>query len=299
MKVFITGGSGFLGTALSEELRRHGEVTVLSRRLDAADDRQGIRYLLGNPAVSGDWQVDVPDHDVVINLAGASIFHRWTADHKAAMRDSRILTTRNLVKAAGRENSRVKLLLNASAIGYYGMRGDEALDENASAGSDFLANLVRDWEAEAGKAEQFGVRVVCCRLGVILGRDGGAVSKMAGIFKLGLGSPLGTGNQWFSWIALADLVRVFMYLISREEIRGPVNCTAPQPVTNREMSLALGKVLGRPVFMPNVPAFFIRSLLGEFSSVLLQGQKVLPQKLLSRGFSFNFPEIEAALSVAL
>ncbi|HKJ14564.1 MAG TPA: TIGR01777 family oxidoreductase [Desulfobulbales bacterium] len=296
MKVFITGGTGFLGAALTEGLLGEGHsVTILSRSSQKGPPRMGLAYCAGNPTKSGPWQEEVSRHDVVINLAGASIFRPWNDKNKKAIRNSRILTTRNLVDAIGQAPENITLL-SGSAVGYYGFRDDEALDENSPPGHDFLADVVEAWETEAKRAEQFGVRVVLCRIGVILGRDGGALSKMLSVFKWGLGSPLGSGNQWFSWISLHDLVTIFLFLLENKALSGPVNCTSPHPVTNREMTKALGKILHRPTILPPVPGFLIKGVLGEFSDVFVKGQKVLPGKLLQNGFVFTFPEIEAALA---
>jgi uncharacterized protein (TIGR01777 family) len=182
-------------------------------------------------------------------------------------------------------------------VGYYGFRDDDELDENGLPGDDFLATVVKDWEAETIKAEKNGVRVVLCRIGVILGKDGGALSKMLSVFKWGIGSPLGSGNQWFSWISLPDLVHIFLYLMENKTISGPVNCTSPHPVTNREMTKALGKALHRPVILPPVPAFLLKGVLGEFSDVFVKGQKVIPGKLLENGFVFEFPDIKDAFAL--
>lgn len=295
MKVFITGGTGFLGAALTERLLAEGHsVTILSRSTNNGPLRMGLAYTTGNPTKSGSWQQEISGHDVVINLAGASIFRTWNDKNKKAIRNSRILTTRNLVDAIGQAKGSITLL-NGSAVGYYGFRDDEELDENSSSGDDFLAGVVKDWEAEAKRAEEFGARVVLCRIGVILGRDGGALSKMLSVFKWGLGSPLGAGSQWFSWISLNDLVNIFLYLMEEKNFSGPVNCTAPHPVTNRQLTKALGKALHRPTILPPVPAFVIRGVLGEFSDVFTKGQQVLPKRLLAGGFVFEFPHIEGAL----
>lgn len=296
MKVFITGGTGFLGAALTEGLLAEGHsVTILSRSSQNRFLKMGLAYCEGNPTKSGPWQEEVSSHDVVINLAGASIFRTWNDKSKEAIRSSRILTTRNLVDAIGQSPKNITLL-SGSAVGYYGFRDEEELDENSSPGHDFLAEVVQAWEAEAKNAEQFGVRVVLCRIGVILGRDGGALSKMISVFKWGLGSPLGSGRQWFSWISLHDLVMIFLFLLETKTFSGPVNCTSPHPVTNREMTQALGKILHRPAILPPVPAFLLKGVLGEFSDVFVKGQKVLPRKLLQDGFVFEYPEIEAAFA---
>ena len=296
MKVFITGGTGFLGAALTDRLLTDGySVTILSRSAKNRTLRLGLSYCEGDPTKSGSWQKEVAKHDVVINLAGASIFRPWSDSNKKAILDSRILTTRNIVDAIGQSRKSITLL-NGSAVGFYGFRDNEELDESSSPGDDFLSGVVQSWEAEAKKAEGFGARVVLCRIGVILGRDGGALSQMLSVFKWGLGSPLGSGAQWFSWISLHDLVNIFLYLMQDDAFSGPVNCTSPHPVTNREMTRALGKALHKPTILPAVPAFVIRAVLGEFSAVFVKGQKVMPRKLLAKGFVFAFPEIEAAFA---
>jgi uncharacterized protein (TIGR01777 family) len=294
MKVFITGGTGFLGAALTESLLSQGHsVTILSRSSRNRGLRLGLAYAEGDPTRRGTWQQEIARHDVVINLAGASIFRTWDDRSKEAIRNSRVLTTRHLVEAIGQAGKNITLL-SGSAVGYYGFRDDDELDENSPPGDDFLARVVKDWEAEAKRAEEFGARVVLCRIGVILGRDGGALSKMLAVFKWGLGSPLGSGKQWFSWISLQDLVNIFLYLMEKENISGPVNCTSPHPVTNREMTRALGQALHRPTFLPPIPGFLIRGVLGEFSDVFIKGQKVMPRKLLEDNFIFRFPEIREA-----
>jgi uncharacterized protein (TIGR01777 family) len=299
MKVFITGGTGFLGAALTERLLGQGHsVTILSRSSRNRTLRLGLAYTVGDPTLKGPWQQEVARHDVVINLAGSSIFRTWDDKNKEAIRNSRILTTRHLVEAIGPAGKNITLL-SGSAVGYYGSRDDDELDENASPGNDFLAQVVLDWEAVARRAEEFGTRVVLCRIGVILGRDGGALSKMLAVFKWGFGSPLGSGKQWFSWISLQDLVNIFLYLMENRNISGPVNCTSPHPVTNREMTHALGQALHRPTFLPPVPSFLIRGVLGEFGDVFVKGQKVIPRKLLEEGFVFQYPEIKDAFAQLL
>jgi hypothetical protein len=297
MKVFITGGTGFLGAALTEKLLTEGHlVTILSRSSQNRIIRAGLAYTTGNPAMSGPWQEEIGRHDVVINLAGASIFQPWNTRNKEAIYTSRILTTRNIVDAIAKHADKKIILLSGSAVGYYGFRDDEELDESGAPGDDFLATVVNAWETEAIKAEENGARVVLCRIGVILGKDGGALSKMLAVFKWGIGSPLGSGKQWFSWVSLPDLVNIFLYLMENKTISGPVNCTSPHPVTNREMTKALGRALHRPVILPPVPAFLLKGVLGEFSDVFVKGQKVIPGKLLKNGFVFEFPEIKEAFA---
>ena len=291
MKIFVTGGTGFVGKTLAPALVRSGhEVTILTRA--AKEESFGVSWIEGNPTQEGRWQDAVKEHETVINLAGASIFTRWTEEAKKRIRDSRMLTTRRLVEAI--EGGRVKTFFSTSAIGYYGFHGDEAIPEEASPGEDFLALLAKDWEAEAKEAEKKGCRVVITRFGIVLGEKGGALGQMIPLFNKYLGGPLGSGKQWFSWIHIEDLVRAYLFLLEHPEISGPVNFTAPNPVRNKELSQWLGRTLGRPAFLP-APGFMLRLVLGEFGSVLLEGQKVIPQKLLQAGFQFQYPEIAPAL----
>lgn len=298
MKVFITGGTGFVGTHLMQQLTGQGyQVTLLTRSIKPGRTLpSGAVYLEGDPTRPGLWQNEVASHEIIVNLAGASIFHRWTEDYKKSLLESRIQTTRNLVDALSPRKGQETVLLNASAIGYYGFHQDEDLDEETPPGDDFLATLARNWENEAEKAVEFGVRVVLCRFGIVLGEKGGALDQMVPIFKKGLGSPLGSGEQWFSWIHQQDLSAVLLFLINRKEFSGPVNCTSPYPVRNRELTKILGEVLGKPTFMPAVPGFMLRIIMGEFGNVLLKGQRVLPKKLLTLGYSFRFPLLKDALS---
>lgn len=298
LKVFVTGGTGFIGRNLTSRLAEQGSsVTVLTRMVTRSERIPDVSYIGGNPVLAGPWQSRVAEHDIVINLAGASIFRRWSARAKQEIRDSRINVTKNIVEALPvQEDGNSTLLINCSAIGYYGSKDDEIVTEESRAGRGFLASMVQEWEDAATAAAAKNIRVVQCRVGVVLGRNGQALSRMVPLFKWGLGSPLGSGKQWFSWIHIGDLVNIFIFLIKHSEISGPVNCTAPQPVTNREMTEALGRVLGRPVFLPAVPALFMKMILGEFSTVLLEGQKVLPEKLMAHDFTFLFPELSMALS---
>ena len=230
-----------------------------------------------------------------INLAGAPIFKRWTRETKAMIRDSLVLTTKNLVKAMRTCKGKETTLISTSAIGYYGFHDDEELDESCVPGDDFFASLSKDWEAAALQAKQYDVRVLICRIGIVLGTRGGALGQMIPLFKMGLGSPLGSGEQWLSWIHEQDLVRIYLFLLDQENLEGPVNCTAPAPVKNREFTKALGKALKRPTFMPAVPGFMLKIIKGEFGNILLKGQRVFPKKLSDTGFVFQFPLIDDAL----
>lgn len=295
MKIFITGGTGFVGQALVRTLIRQGhEATILTRSLRKYGPHQpGITLVEGDPTQKGEWQESVGGHDIIINLAGASIFGRWTDEIKRALRESRILATRNLVDAI--QGHEIKTFISTSAVGYYGFRDDEELTEESSPGKDFLAQLAVDWEKEAWRAKDRGVRVVLTRFGIVLGEEGGALGQMIPIFKKDLGGPLGSGKQWFSWIHREDLSRAMLFLFEHAEISGPVNLTAPNPVRNRDLAAAIGKAMRRPAFM-RVPGFMLRLALGEFGSVLLEGQRVIPQRLLQSGFRFQYARIEEALA---
>jgi uncharacterized protein len=297
MRVFMTGGTGFVGSVLTKNLTKQGHaVTLLTRKIRKARSALPEVFMVeGNPTEPGHWQKIVADHEVIINLAGASIFRRWTDAEKRRIHDSRIQTTINLVNALERRKGLKTTLLSTSAVGYYGFHGDETLNEESPPGKDFLASVAREWEETALRAETLGVRVALCRFGIVLGSGGGALSEMIPIFNKGLGSPLGSGRQWFSWIHQMDLVRIFLFLMQREDLSGPFNCTAPEPARNKDLTEVLGEALGKPTFMPSVPGFVIRMIKGEFGNVLLKGQKVLPEKLLNEGFLFQYPDLESAL----
>lgn len=295
MNIFMTGGTGFVGTFLAKKFISEGHnVTILTHTpAEAAQKISGLSYLEGNPTVKGPWQDTVKDHDVIINLAGASIFSRWTPAQKEILRSSRIETTRNVVNALPADASKI-IFFSTSAVGYYGFHDDEALTENMPAGNDFLAQLAYDWEQEAIQAEKKGARVVITRFGIVLGKNGGALGQMIPLFKFFLGGPLGSGQQWFSWVHMQDLAEAFGFLLRHPEIKGAVNLCSPQPVRNADLGKAIGRVLHRPSFLPS-PDFMIKSILGEFGSVLLKGQRVIPRRLLDAGFKFKYPDIENAL----
>ncbi len=297
MKVLITGGSGFVGTNLTRFLVEEGhEVTILARRVPPqkpVDPK--VAYIAADCTRPGKWQEKVAGHEVLVNLAGVSIFKRWNEAYKRRVRESRILTTRNLVNAIPPESAENMVLISTSAVGYYGMTGDEVLAEDASPGGDFLAQLAQDWEAEALKAGAKGARVVITRFGVVFGRDAGALPQMVLPFRFFVGGPVGHGRQWVSWIHIEDLCRAMLFVIQNPSIRGPVNFTAPEPVRNRNLAGAIGKALHRPSFMP-APGFMIKLVLGEFGSVILEGQRVVPTVLQRSGFNFRFPQVEAAVT---
>jgi len=299
MRVLITGGTGFLGRSLCARLAQEGHgVTVVTRSIGSTDEtlaaNKKIFLLQGNPMEPGDWQEAIKNQNVLINLAGASIFSKWSDRQKRRIRESRLRTTRRIVEGIDGGKARPVTLINASAIGYYGFHQDEELDEKSPPGGDFLAGVCRDWEAEALRAADKGARVVLMRSGIVLGEKGGALGIMVRFFKLFIGGPLGSGRQWFSWIHLRDWVRAIVFLIDQPEISGPVNLCTPNPVRNKELARALGKALHRTAFMP-APAFAVRLILGEFGNLVLKGQRVVPRRLLDRKFDFQYPEIEGAL----
>lgn len=295
MKIFMTGGTGFVGSHMAFRLTKEDHaVTILTPALTGKELKMpGISYLMGSPTIRGEWQDRVSDHNVIINLAGASIFSRWTDAQKKSLRASRIDTTRHLVEALP-PNARHVTFFSTSAVGYYGFHEDEELIESSPAGDDFLAQLACDWEAEAFFAQAKGARVVVTRFGIVLGKKGGALAQMLPLFKYFLGGPLGSGRQWFSWVHMRDLVSAFIFLLQHQEISGAVNVCSPHPVRNKELGRAIGKVLHRPAFLP-APGFMIKLILGEFGSVLLKGQRVVPSRLLEAGFRFQYPEIEDAI----
>jgi len=297
MKIFMTGGTGFVGTSLTRKLVEQGhQLTILTRKISGdPSPSRGVSLIEGDPTKEGTWQEHVSGHEAVINLAGASIFRRWTKEAKAMIRDSRILTTKNLVEAMSARTGAETTLISTSAVGYYGFHGNEELDESHPPGDDFLASLSKDWEEAAIKAEMYGARVILCRFGIVLGKLGGALGQMTPLFKSGLGSPLGSGKQWFSWIHEQDLINVYLFLLDHKNLSGPINCMAPESVTNREFTKALGKALKRPTFMPAVPGFILKIIKGEFGNVLLKGQRVAPKKLSDAGFDFQFPRVNDAL----
>jgi len=253
----------------------------------------GLSYLIGDPNIRGKWQESIREHDVIINLAGASIFSRWSDAHKEILRSSRIDTTRHLVEYLP-DDSRHITFFSTSAVGYYGFHEDEELIESSPSGDDFLAHLARDWEAEALRAQAKGARVVITRFGIVLGKNGGALGQMIPLFKYFIGGPLGSGRQWFSWVHMDDLAQAFIFLLAHQEIYGAVNLCSPNPVRNKELGKAIGRVLRRPSFMP-APGFMIKLILGEFGSVLLKGQRAIPRRLLDAGFEFQYPDIGEAL----
>jgi uncharacterized protein (TIGR01777 family) len=301
MRVTVTGATGLIGRRLVGRLReRDDEITVLSRDPDRARkrlDTQGQAWdLTGEPAPT----LALRGRHAVVHLAGEPVAQRWSAAAKKAIRESRVAGTRNLVAglAACAETERPRVLVSASAIGYYGAHASEPLDEDTPPGADFLAQTCSVWEAEAQAAEQLGVRVVRVRTGVVLDRDGGALAKMLPPFKLGVGGPVAGGRQYISWIHPDDLIGIVLAAIDTEQWSGPVNATAPQPLSNRDFSKALGRVLHRPALLPT-PALALRLLYGEMAEIVTSGARVLPARALVNGYEFRHPKLDGALRAAL
>lgn len=297
MKIFITGGTGFIGKTLTNVLISKGhDVTVLDRNQKRGRlVPENVFRIEGDSTKIGAWQQKLAEHDTIINLAGTSIFQRWNSKVKKRIYDSRILTTKNVVEALSARKGMKTFLFSSSGVGYYGHSADKILDETNPPGSDFLAKVATNWEAEALKATDYGVRVVLCRFGIVLGRDGGALRRLVAIFKRHLGSPFGSGKQWFSWIHEDDLTNIVLFLLEKKDIDGPVNFVAPNPVRNEELTKILAEILGKPIIIPLIPGFMLKFLLGEFANVVLKGQNVIPRKLLDNGFHFTFPTIKEAL----
>jgi hypothetical protein len=277
MRIVVTGGTGFIGRALAVRLRAGGDDVLVPPRGDVS-------------AIDG--------AGAVVNLAGEPIAQRWTAGTKRKIEESRTEGTRRLVAAIAAAKVRPSVLVSASAVGYYGARGDEELDEEAPPGDDFLARLCVRWEEAASAAASLGVRVVRIRTGVVLAVDGGALAKMLPAFRALAGGPVGTGRQWMSWIHRDDLVSLVLFALGNPEARGALNGTAPAPVRNAEFASALGLALHRPAVVP-APAPVLRLVFGEMATILLEGQRVVPKRALALGFSFRHPDLPSALAAAL
>jgi len=297
MKVLISGGSGLVGAALTESLRSEGHTVARLVRPDGAASAGDIRW---DPA-SGFVNLDAMEAaDAVVNLNGASIGGgRWTPARKKILRASRVDSTRFLVESLERLKQKPRVFISASAIGYYGNRGDEILTESSASGNEFLAALCRDWEAEALRAQSNGIRTVITRFGVILSSNGGALRQMLTPFKLGLGGRLGSGKQWMSWVALDDVIGILRAALSNEQASGPVNVVAPNPVQNSEFTRVLASVLHRPAIFP-APAFALRLAIGEMAdALLLSSQRVQSERSPAAGYAFRYENLEPALHAIL
>ena len=305
MKVAITGASGFVGSRLVEKLHTEGnQVVVLTRNLAAAQNVfpdssfPNVEVIAYTPTQSGSWQQAIASCDGIVNLAGEPIADgRWTAERKQEILNSRKLGTQKIVEAIAIANPKPKVLVNASAIGYYGTSETATFDEASKPGEDFLAQVCLDWEAEAQKVTQLGVRLVILRLGIVLGK-GGAIAKMITPFKLFAGGPIGSGRQWFSWIHREDLVNLIIQALTRADIEGVLNATAPNPVRMTELADTMGQVMNRPSWLP-VPALALEALLGDGAMVVLEGQQVIPKRTLASGFNYQYPTVKQALEEIL
>ena len=298
MRVAVTGATGMIGRAVVAALAGRGdEVTALSRDAEQAERELGTEAALwADPKVAPPPLDGLRGRDAVVHLLGEPIAQRWTDETRREIRDSRILSTRYLVSSLAElpEAERPRVLVSQSGAGWYGHRGDERLDESAPGGDDFLALLTADWEREARRAEELGVRVVVNRTGVVLSASGGALAKMLPFFKAGIGGPVAGGKQYVPWVHVDDVVGAILFELDTEAASGPVNLTAPEPVTNRELSKALGRVLRRPAFAP-VPALAVKALYGEMAEIVTTGQRAVPARLAELGYGFRQPELEAAL----
>jgi len=294
MKIFIAGGSGFVGTNLSFYLleKGHSVIAVGTSSAHKVIRHDNFQYISADTTIKGAWQDALKHVDAVINLAGKNIFKRWSDNYKDQIYNSRILTTRNLVEAMP-ANTEV-ILCSASAAGYYGDRADEILKEDALPGNDFLAKVCMDWEKEAFQAESKGIRVAAMRFGVVLGKDGGALAKMVPAFKFFAGGPLGSGMQWFPWIHMDDLIASIIFILENPDVKGPLNFCSPNPLRNRDFAKTLGNVLNRPSFM-KAPSGIIRLIMGEMGKSLMSSQRAIPDKLLKHGFKFQYPDINNTL----
>jgi hypothetical protein len=305
MKIAITGSTGFVGSRLVQRLHTEGHsILVLTRNTTFAqkvfpsEAFPNLEIIAYTPTQSGSWQSALNGCDGVVNLAGEPIGEgRWTPERKEAILNSRKLGTQKIVEAIVNANPKPRVLVNTSAIGYYGTSETATFDETSPAGKDFLAQVCQAWEAEAQKVKDADVRLVILRFGIVLG-NGGALGKMITPFKLFAGGPIGSGRQWFSWIHLDDVVNLIVQALTQPEIEGVYNATAPNPVRMTDLSQTLGQVIHRPSWLP-VPAFAIEALLGDGAMVVLEGQQVLPKRTVDTGFKYQYPNLQLALAQIL
>jgi uncharacterized protein (TIGR01777 family) len=301
MKILITGATGLVGTALVAALLGEGHTIcrLVRSQSQSAGGAAGTFDVPWNPD-TGELGGAAVGAEAVVNLGGAPISDgRWTETRKKLLRTSRVDATRALVTALGKMNAKPDVLVSASAVGFYGSRGDEILTEESASGNGFLANLARDWEAEALHAEKFGTRVVLARFGIILARQAGALAKIMLPFKFGVGGRMGDGKQWMSWVALEDVVAILRLAVTERELRGPINIAAPEPVRNAEFAKELAKTMHRPGLLP-APAFALRLAAGEMAdALLLASQRALPARLMTAGYQFFNPNLAPALATIL
>jgi uncharacterized protein len=301
MKLAVAGATGFVGRRLVERLQADAnQILVLARDLERgrrifpASLFPTVEVMAYQPLASGDWQAAIAGCDGVVNLAGAPIAEeRWTIDRKREILDSRQIGTQKIVEAIAKADPKPSVLVNASAIGYYGTSETATFDETSPPGSDFLAQVCQAWEAAAQEVKQSGTRLVILRSGIVLGM-GGAIAKMLPPFRLFAGGPIGSGYQWFSWIHREDLVNLIIRSLTQPDLEGVFNATAPNPVRMSEFSQTLGQVMNRPSWLP-VPSFALEALLGDAAQVVLQGQQVLPNRTQASGFEYKYPQVKSAL----
>lgn len=301
MKIAITGATGLVGTRLVSKLKENNHQIIVFTRNSAkaqktfpANSFPNLEVVQYTPQESGAWQDKVSGCDAVINLAGEPISERWTPQHKKAILDSRQIGTRKIVEAIAKAENKPQVLVSGSAVGYYGTSETATFDETSSPGNDFLAQVCQKWEAEAKAVEEYGVRLVIVRIGIVLANGGGALGKMLTPFQMGAGGPIGTGRQWFSWIHRDDLVNIIVEAVQRNDLSGVYNATSPNPVKMNEFCQTLGEVLNRPSWLP-VPEFVLELLLGDGAVVVLEGQQVLPKKTQSSNIQYRYPELKPAI----
>jgi uncharacterized protein len=301
MKIAIVGATGFVGSRLVEQLQTQGhQVKILTRQPGAATSRFPQAEVVGyTPLQSGEWQKSISGCDAVVNLAGEPIAEkRWTPAQKQTILDSRKLGTQKIVEAISQAEIKPQVLINASAIGYYGTSETAKFDETSPAGTDFLAEVCTAWETAAQAVTASGTRLVILRMGIVLGENGGALGKMIAPFSAFVGGPIGSGKQWFSWIHRDDVVKLIITAITDSQMQGVYNATAPNPVTMQDFAHTLGTVMSRPSWLP-VPNFALEAMLGEGAIVVLQGQQVIPTQTLAQGFNFQYPQLQPALTAIL
>ena len=301
MKIAIAGATGFVGSRLVEQLQAQGhEVVIFTRSPQQASNRFGTAQIVGyNPLKSGEWQESISGCDAVVNLAGEPIAEkRWTPAQKRTILESRQIGTQKIVEAISLASVKPAVLINASAIGYYGTSETSKFDETSPAGTDFLAEVCTAWETAAQAVTATGTRLVILRLGIVLGENGGALGKMLAPFSAFVGGPIGSGKQWFSWVHRDDVVKLIIQAITDPQMQGVYNATAPNPVTMGDFAQTLGTVMNRPSWLP-VPNFALEAMLGEGAIVVLQGQQVIPTHTLAQGFDFQYSVLKPALASIL